>query len=284
MTEILLLIAALFIFFVVIMIIDCHRFVIKEYTLKSSKLKKDKKFVLLSDLHNKSFGKENEKLFASIKKQCPDGILIAGDMYTATKGEDNEKMADFVCRLAKQYPVYYGIGNHEQKTKLFPEEFGAVYESYKERLQAAGVTFLVNEKVFLPDCGIEVYGIEIEREYYRKFKKKEMDSTYVTSLLGNTEEEKFHLLIAHNPDYFEDYADWGADLTVSGHVHGGLMKLPFLGGVISPRLILFPKYDGGEFSKDGKTMILSRGLGTHTLPIRIFNPGELVVLHLQKVD
>lgn len=284
MTEILWLIAALAAFFVIIMIIDCHRFVIKEYTCKSPKLQKDKKLVLLSDLHNKSFGKNNEKLFASIEKQCPDGILIAGDMYTAAKGELNAKTADFVCRLAARYPVYYGIGNHEQKTKLYPEEFGALYESYKERLQKAGVTFLVNEKVFLPDCGVELYGIEVEREYYRKFKKKEMPSAYMASLLGNTEKEKFNLLIAHNPDYFDAYAEWGADLTVSGHVHGGLMKLPFLGGVISPRLVLFPEYDGGEFVKKGKTMILSRGLGTHTLPIRIFNPGELVVLHLQKVD
>lgn len=284
MTEILLLMAVLIVFFAVIMIIDCHRFVIKEYTLKSPKLKKDKKLVLLSDLHNKSFGENNEKLFASIKNQCPDGILIAGDMYTAAKGESCEKTADFVCRLAKLYPVYYGIGNHEQKTKLFPEEFNHVYESYRKRLQKAGVTFLVNEKVSLPDCGAELYGIEVEREYYGKFKKKEMAPIYLNSLLGSAKEEKFNLLIAHNPDYFDAYAAWGADLTVSGHVHGGLMKLPFLGGVISPRLALFPKYDGGEFHKEGKTMILSRGLGTHTLPIRIFNPGELVVLHLQKVD
>ena len=76
-------------------------------------------------------------------------------------------------------------------------------------------------------------------------------------------------------------ARWGADLTVSGHIHGGLMRLPVLGGVISPRLCLFPHYDGGRFTKAGREMILSRGLGTHTLPIRIFNPGELVVIHLK---
>ena len=70
-------------------------------------------------------------------------------------------------------------------------------------------------------------------------------------------------------------------MVVAGHVHGGLMKLPFLGGVINPALRLFPKYDGGRFVKNGCVMILSRGLGTHTLPIRIFNPGELVVIHLR---
>lgn len=101
-------------------------------------------------------------------------------------------------------------------------------------------------------------------------------------LLGRPDPEKFSLLIAHNPDFFETYADWGADLVVSGHVHGGLMRLPVLGGVISPAIRLFPAYDGGEFRKGKAAMILGRGLGTHTLPIRIFNPGELVVIDLYR--
>lgn len=74
----------------------------------------------------------------------------------------------------------------------------------------------------------------------------------------------------------------GADLTVAGHVHGGVMKLPLLGGVISPSFRLFPKYDRGMFEEYGKRMVLSRGLGMHTIPIRIFNPGELVVIHLER--
>ena len=147
---------------------------------------------------------------------------------------------------------------------------------------------LENERIILPAYNMEICGAEIGREYYGKFKTKKMPVSYMEKLLGKVAENTFTLLIAHNPDYFETYASWGADLTVSGHVHGGLMVLPLLGGVISPSLKLFPKYDGGEF-RDGKhTMILGRGLGTHTLPIRIFNPGELVVIHLkpvpQKVD
>lgn len=280
-TEFLLLVAALVVFFIIVMVTDCHRFVIKEYDCHSPKLKKEGKIIVLSDLHNKSFGKENQRLFCAIKKQNPDLILIAGDMYTAAKGQDNGKTADFVCRLAACWPVYYGIGNHEHKTKLFPEEYGSLYEAYMKRLEQAGVTLLENERVFLPGYGMELYGLEIGREYYQKFVKKEMGEDYLTALLGTPETDRFNLLIAHNPDYFETYAGWGADLTVSGHVHGGLMKLPFLGGVISPRLVLFPRYDGGRFEKDGREMILSRGLGTHTLPIRIFNPGELVVLRLQ---
>lgn len=67
-------------------------------------------------------------------------------------------------------------------------------------------------------------------------------------------------------------------MVVSGHVHGGIMRLPVFGGVLSPSLTLFPKYDGGRFSEGKSTMILSRGLGTHTIPLRVFNPGELVVI------
>ena len=69
---------------------------------------------------------------------------------------------------------------------------------------------------------------------------------------------------------------------LSGHVHGGIIRLPFLGGVISPALILFPKYDGGKYDIADKTLILSRGLGTHSIPVRMFNPGEMVLIDLKK--
>ena len=107
-----------------------------------------------------------------------------------------------------------------------------------------------------------------------------MEDEYLKETLGEHKEGVYQILLAHNPEYFEEYAAWGADLVLSGHVHGGIMRLPLLGGVISPKLVLFPKYDGGRFYEKDSTMILSRGLGMHTLPIRIFNPAELVVIHL----
>lgn len=268
------------VFFLLVMWIDCSRFVIREYTCTSDKLRKGGTFVLLSDLHGKSFGKDNERLLRAIDKIRPDGIFMAGDMYTSSKKEDNGKSAAFVCRLGEKYPVYYGNGNHEHKTKICPEIFGSMYETYMEQIRKAGVTTLVNEKITLPAYNMDVYGLEIDREYYRKWKEPQMETAYLEQLLGKPKKDSFNLLIAHNPDFFETYADWGADLTLSGHIHGGLMVLPFFGGVISPRLRLFPRYDGGRFERQGKVMLLSRGLGTHTLPIRIFNPGELVVIRL----
>ena len=148
-------------------------------------------------------------------------------------------------------------------------------------LKKAGIEPLINETAYLPAWNIAVCGVQIDRDYYRHFRRAPMEPSYLRKLLGTPDREKFQLLIAHNPVYFDAYADWGADLVVSGHVHGGIMRLPFLGGVLSPSLTLFPKYDGGMFREHGSTMILSRGLSSHTIPIRIFNPGELIVIELK---
>lgn len=280
----LIIILLLILFFLIVMAVDCNRFVIKEYTYESSKLSKDGTFLLLSDLHNKNFGPDNTRLMQAIDKQKPDVIVMAGDMYTASRTQDNSHITDFVCRLAAKYPVYCGNGNHEHKTRLYPEYYGNCYEAYRNKLKQAGAVVLVNEKCELPDYNICMYGLEIGHSYYKKFVCPPMEASYLQKTLGRPKEQMLNFLIAHNPDFFESYADWGADLVVSGHIHGGLMRLPVLGGVISPRLLLFPHYDGGRFTSGKSTMLLGRGLGTHTLPIRIFNPGELVVIHMRKVD
>lgn len=274
--------AAFAAFFLGVMAVDCNRFVVRRYKCKNQVLRKDVKIILLSDLHNKSFGAGNRRLLAAIKELAPDFILIAGDMYTSQKGGDTGTAKDLVCTLAAKYPVFYANGNHEHKTKLFPEQFGRMYADYAKEIQKAGVRLLANEKVSLPNFNMDIYGLEIGREYYGKFKNTQMEAAYLEKSLGKPEHGKFSVLIAHNPDYFKAYVKWGADLVVSGHVHGGLMRLPVLGGVISPAIKFFPKFDGGEFKEGESVMILGRGLGTHTLPIRIFNPGELVVIELSQ--
>ena len=282
MTTFLIVAAAFALLMILVTAVDCNRFVIREYTCISDKLGREGKFILLSDLHNKSFGEKNIRLLRAIDEQKPDAVLIAGDMYTSSSSADNAGAAGFVSCLAGKYPVYYGMGNHEHKTRLYPEDFGSMYEDYMRRVEKAGTRLLINQRVSLPVYNIELFGLEIDQTYYQKLAKPSMEKSYLDKLLGKADPGRFNLLIAHNPDYFETYADWGADLTVSGHVHGGLMRLPVFGGVISPRLRLFPRYDGGRFERDKKVMILGRGLGSHTLPIRIFKPGELVVIHLKK--
>lgn len=261
---------------------DSSRFIRREYGISSDKVRKKAKILLLSDLHNKSYGKRNERLLAEIEKLNPDLVVVAGDMVTANERKTRfEVPAALMKRLAERYPVYYGMGNHEYRIKVYRKAYGNMFDGYKEKLKSYGVRVLENERIYLPEYNMEICGLEIGRRYYKRLHREPMETGYIESLLGKAREERFELLIGHNPDYFQQYAGWGADLTVAGHVHGGVVRLPGLGGVISPALRLFPKYDGGMFEEYGKRMILSRGLGMHTIPVRVFNPGELVVIYLE---
>lgn len=281
MKYILLILAVLVVFFVAVMIYDVNRFVTVRYKLSSPKLKKSCRFVMLSDLHNKQFGKDNEKLLAAIRRLNPDGILMAGDMITAKTGQDMQPTLRFMGKLAEEYPVFYGSGNHEYRLALYPETYGKMQKEFSDGLSEYGLSMMKNSHVLLKEFGICIYGLEIERRFYQRFNTLPMEADYLPKLLGRPDEGCFNILLAHNPDYFPEYEAWGADLTFSGHVHGGLMRLPVLGGVVSPAIRLFPRYDGGLFEGKHGRMILGRGLGTHTLPIRIFNPGELVVVELE---
>lgn len=269
------------IFFVIVMVIDTHRFVVRKYELQTVKKVPNHRIVLLSDLHNKCYGKKNEQLIATIDEIKPDYILLAGDILTAHKGENYDVALDLVKQLTLKYPVYYGEGNHEYRLCLYPDNYGDLGARYEEALSGTPVNYLKNTHKKNKDFGIDVCGLSIDKKYYKRFKNIKMDTDYIRETVGTANAELFQILIAHNPQYTEAYVDWGADLTVCGHVHGGLMRLPLLGGVISPNLQLFPKYDGGRFDFGMKTVIISRGLGTHTLPIRIFNPGELIVIDIK---
>lgn len=273
---------AVLVFFIIAAVRDSCRFVVVSYHMVSPKLRKKCRFVMLSDLHNKKYGAHNSKLVQAIKEQNPDMILIAGDMFTANKKRTEfQTPLELIRQLAMQYPVYYGIGNHEYRVKVYREDYGDKYEHYAKELKKCGVRLLENERIYLPEYHMEICGLEIERRYYKRFRHNHMEGEYISHLLGKSRTDCMELLIAHNPDYFPQYAAWGADLTLAGHVHGGVVRLPVLGGVVSPAARLFPKYDGGLFEEGGCRMILGRGLGMHTIPIRVFNPGELVVVELE---
>lgn len=268
------------IFFLIVMLYDGNRFHVVKYRIYSEKIKEEHRFVVLSDLHNKSYGEKNQKLLKSIDELKPEGILIAGDILTAKPGKRYDVALDLLKNLAMKYPVYYGMGNHETRLFLYPEKYGDMGERYEADLKKIRVDFIRNESKECKD-NIRITGLDMDRKYYQRFKKMAMEPEYLKEALGETLGEEYEILLAHNPDYFEEYAAWGADLVLSGHVHGGMMRLPILGGVISPAYKLFPKYDGGMFKKGSATMILSRGLGMHTIPVRIFNPGELIFLKLE---
>ncbi len=249
------------------------------YKLSSSKLQKPLKIVVLSDLHDKQYGEHNQKVLHAVEAEQPDLVLIAGDMLTALL--HREKVAEqLVAALSAAYPVYYGPGNHESKMKWDREYYGERYEEYLKDIKAAGAIMLRNEYVEVKDCPIRIYGLDIAEAYYKRFKQTPMKENYLEAKLGAADTGFYNILLAHNPMYFKNYARWKPDLVLSGHVHGGLVKVPFLGGVIAPNLHLFPEYDGGLFHEGSSDMIISRGMGIHSIEFRMWNPGELVVIEL----
>lgn len=273
--------AVIFVAMMLVGVIDGNRFVIVEEELKMPKLKKGCRFVMISDLHNKVYGKNNEKVIKAVKKANPDFIIIAGDLITSHVNEPIAPGVNLIKELSKDYKIYYAMGNHETKIKMYPEKFGDMYQRLLKETEHPNIKLLVDESCVLPEYSICLTGLELERAYFARFKKKEMESEHLNKHIGRVQEQYCNILIAHNPDYFEEYAAWGADLVLSGHVHGGIMRLPILGGVIAPSYKLFPKYDGGIFHEGKATMLLGRGMGAHTLPFRFFNPAELYIVTLK---
>lgn len=259
---------------------DTHRFVVSKHSFTSTKIRKPVRFVMLSDLHGWEYGKNNKMLLDQIKELSPDAILMAGDMITALKKTRIEGVEAFLAALKEDYPIYYANGNHEQKMKLYPETYGDLAERYSAALARVGIEPLVNDKAVLEDYGITVYGLEMDHSYYKRMADVKMEVSYLSKILGDNDDSKYSILLAHNPDFFKTYAKWGADLVLAGHVHGGIARIPFLGGVIAPTLKLFPKYDGGIYTEKDSTMILGRGLGCHSIHVRFLNPGEVVLIEL----
>lgn len=259
-----------------VVICDTNRFVVRKYTLSSKKIDSPYHFVMLSDLHGKSFGKANERLMKEIDRINPEGVYIAGDMITAKPGKDFSATEAFIRELSEKYPVYYGSGNHEYRMEIYKKKYKDMSERFETAIRHKGLERLKNRKIPVKNRNITVYGVEIDKEFYKKTHVPKMTGAYLEKKLGRPDRSRFNILIAHNPSYFPAYAEFGADLVLSGHVHGGIARIPFLGGVISPALRLFPKYDGGRYREGESVMILGRGLGTHTIPVRFLNPGELV--------
>jgi predicted MPP superfamily phosphohydrolase len=195
--------------------------------------------------------------------------------------------------LASLCPIYYAMGNHEQYflalLKDDSDKKPHLKKSWLEfynRLSDIGVIFLDNKTV-TADYGketISITGITIESDYYGAGRASGMAEDYIESLVLRRPENEYKLMIAHNPVYFSEYAGWGADLVISGHIHGGLIRLGRLGGFLSPQYRFFPRYYQGIYEEYGSTMIVSRGLGTHSYMPRLFNRPELIYVQIKGVN
>lgn len=272
--------AILVVFCLWVILYDTHHFVTVKYHFFSRLIKQSTRLVMISDLHNYQYGRGNSQLLAAIHEAHPDMIVIAGDVITADRHEKFDKTMDFLKQLKERYPIYYAYGNHEQKISLY-KSYKDLGERFEKALAETGIKPLRNTHVDIADRGLSVYGLEIEHDYYKRATVKALPDGYIEKLLGHPKEDSYSILLAHNPEYFPEYVGWGAELVLSGHTHGGIIRVPFLGGFISPSLRLFPEYDGGLFTEGKTSMVLGRGLGSHTPKVRLFNPAELIVVELE---
>ena len=263
---------------------ELRRFEVTRYDIFTDKINKNCKMLFLSDLHNKQYGTDNYKLLERIREEQPDLILLGGDMIVGRIRGYDENTVAFIRTLSKICKVYYALGNHEQRMKDEPELYGDLFERYSREFVGYDVEFLMNETKHVLGEQICVTGLNIPMEAYEKVKRyKKYSLKMMERAIGQIKEErKYNILLAHNPTYMHIYRRWNADLILSGHFHGCAVRLPKIGGIITPQFHLFPKYSGGIYKEKYEDIVVSRGLGGHTVKLRFLNVPELIVLNLVK--
>ena len=231
------------------------------------------RLVVLSDLHGGEFGRENEELLAAVAETAPDYIFYLGDLEDQYRGPREGYAEEIAEGLGAIAPLYYVTGNHEWAVGDVPE--------LKERLEACGARVLSNEFVTLERNGdtAVLAGID-DPNGYADQKSPEAVAEEVRAAYG---ENAFWMLLAHRNDHFpEQYSLLGADLVLSGHGHGGVIRLPFTDGLVSTDRSLFPSYTAGLYEKNGSTLFVTRGLGNTGPSFRLFNRPEVAVVTLRR--
>lgn len=231
--------------------------------------------VQISDLHNAKFGKNQSRLLKKIQGLSPDMIAVTGDLIDSNRTNVDIAM-QFIKGATAIAPVYYVTGNHESRTNAFL--------SLKERLISAGVTILDGITASISRKGQKIYLAGLQAPEFTMRKKSESErraavGEKVKELKSKT--EGYAILLSHHPELFEAYVAAGFDLALCGHAHGGQIRLPFIGGVLSPNQGFFPKYTEGVYEKGNTKMAVSRGLGNSAFPLRINNFPEILSVMLE---
>lgn len=228
--------------------------------------------VQLSDLHGAYFGEDNQELLSRVREAGPDYIFLTGDLLDQYRKTPHSYAAALGGALADIAPTYFITGNHEWALPGVRE--------LKRELEEAGVAVLSNEYVLLERSGDRALlaGIDDPNGFADQKTPEEL-AQEVREAWG----DGFWLLLAHRNNYFEkQYSLLGADLVISGHGHGGLIRLPFTDGLVSAERRLFPSYTAGFYTANGSDVFVSRGLGNSGLTLRLFNRPEVVVLTLER--
>lgn len=246
------------------------------YTISSGKLSAafdGFTVVHVSDLHNRSFGEEQSILIEKIKEQDPDIIVVTGDLIDRNKTNVDVAM-EFVEGALEIAAVYYVNGNHETVS----QEYGVL----RERMETAGVCVLENESAVFEKDGneIKISGITDPRSSGSENKNEKQVVVEALSRL-RIDKDEFNILLSHRPEHMSLYAYAGYDLVLSGHTHGGQIRLPVIGAIFAPNQGFFPEYTAGAYYEEDTCEIISRGLGNSMIPLRLFNRPEIVVCRLK---
>ena len=230
------------------------------------------RIVQLSDLHGAVFGKDNEDLVAAVRAAQPDYIVITGDTRDRFRETPQSYTVQLCQAMAEIAPTYFVTGNHEWALRKVRE--------LKDAIAETGAVVLSNEFVTLERGGdaIVLAGVDDPNGSSNKKKPEQL-----AEKIYEAYDDPFWLLLAHRNNYFEkQYCNLGADLVISGHAHGGVIRLPFTDGLIGVERDLFPTYTSGLYEVNGAKLFVSRGLGNSGRSFRIFNRPQVAVLTLKR--
>ncbi len=227
----------------------------------------------ISDLHNAEFDRKNEKLLSVLRQTEPDIIVLTGDLVDSRRTELSVALS-FAREAVKIAPCYYVTGNHESRIGQLPVLL--------EGLRQAGITVLRNESVLVEHKGDSFLLLGVDDPSFRTdYLLGDSGAVLADALNALAKDDTaYTVLLSHRPEYLQLYRQYAIDLVLSGHAHGGQFRIPGIGGIIAPGQGLFPGYDGGIYSVDNTTMVVSRGVGNSIIPFRINNRPEVVVVEL----
>lgn len=258
--------------------------VVTHYTISSSKLPSSfdqYRILQLSDVHIDSNEYDNTLLLKKIKLKKPDLIVITGDLISSSSYAF-EPCLDLLKQLAKLAPTYYIYGNHEVYMTYNPTE-----AQFLSRISQLGVTLLNNETTQITAPNGESFtlvGLMDPIDVNMLPEGDSLENLYLQdslTTLTSLNEQDFNLLLAHRPEYINQYSDYHIDLVLAGHAHGGLVRLPLIGGLYATNQGFFPKYTSGVHRMNHTKLIINRGIGVSSVHLRIFNPPEIVVVTLK---
>ncbi|MDY6226924.1 MAG: metallophosphoesterase [Clostridium sp.] len=275
--KILIIIVLFVVAFCIFCIWQNNSIVISSFNYSSYEVQKDFdnfNIVQISDLHNKVFGKEQDPLLKKVKSLSPDIIVITGDLVDRRR-YNLENAMYFIDKAIKIAPIYYVSGNHEA--------WSYKYSEVRNKLIKAGVHIIDDERIAIKKNNsiINILGLS-DPAFVTSIYLNETDTSKIEeNLLNWASLESFKILLSHRPELFHLYSSSNMDIVFSGHVHGGQIRIPFIGGLIAPNQGFFPKYTSGSYNSDKTTMFVSRGLGNSLFPIRIFNRPEIISVTLK---